>query len=196
MGFFKKKTCPVCGGDMRSFSSYRVACNVKICSACETKMRGRYDMVQRGAVFYDTLSEIDVTKVKSIIDRLDRDRENDITELGEKYNDIMRVYDTFAVRSEGLESSEEDISGLAGKCVAFCFCECGEFMEGDLVRIIAQGCEKTARILKLIRCTGAYSFGTELISGNHETSVRHGRNAWIVLNYDKDGTVRGDRIVK
>lgn len=195
MGIFAKKTCPLCG-NKTGILSFRIANGEKICSACEKKLRGRYDMIRRGAVFYDTLEKLNAAQGKQIVEKMMANQESDIAKLGSKYKNIVSVLDTFAVPSAGLDRGGDEITALGGKCTALSFCELGAFKQGDAVHIIGQEGKKEATILKLIPCTGAYPFETELIEGIHKTAFSENTNAWLVLNIDNAEIKTGDIIVK
>lgn len=195
MGLFGKKICPTCAGKL-GFFSYRIAGGEKICCDCQKMLRGKYDMIQRGAVFYDKLEELDLDTAKRIIETMKKELENDAEKLGAMYPDICAVSETFTVPTEGLEEGGERIVALGGKCVALAFCEFGAFCKGDTVRVLGQTEEYDALILDLVPCKGVYPFCTELISGAHKTEVTQGENAWLVLDLQAGGASVSDRIVK
>jgi len=194
MGFLNKKSCPLCGGGL-SFFSLRIAGGEKICSCCEKLLRGRYDMQRQGAVFRDTLEELDPAKAKSIVDGMRAVQRGDIEKYGGMYAGISSVLSVFAVPASIGEEGKE-LAALGGKCVALCFCEAGSFSQGDPVSILADGSVRQTAILRLIPCTGAYPFEEELIEGSHKTLCPENSNAWLVLDLGPGAVDAGAKIVR
>ena len=193
--FFRKKYCPVCGEKLGTFA-LSVANGVKICYNCEKMLRGRFDMVRRGAAFYDELADIDITKAKSIIDEMKKIQGEDIEKYGKDYDNIFRVLNVSTLSAKGLEEGGREIVALDGKCVAYGFCENGSFKKGEKVKIIGGGHTKETVILKLVPCSGAYPLEEELIVGGHKNEITVNKNAWLVLDTVESEISAEERIVK
>lgn len=195
MSLFKKKACCICGVKI-GFSALCLAGDKKICTACEALLRGNYNFIRRGAAFYDTLAELDPYFAKQIIDEMKETQREDIARYDDIYSGIISVINKSYVPLSGLEEGGLDISDLLGKPVYIGFCEKGTFNEGDKVRIIGRNCEEDTTIIKLIPCTGAYSFEEELISKSYVNRYAQNHNAWMILGTCHDNIEIHDKIVK
>lgn len=195
MFLFKKKSCFVCGEKV-GFSALRLAGDEKICSKCEALLRGNYNLVRRGAAFYDTLSELDPFYAKQIIEEMRATQKEDIAHYDGVYSGIVSIINKAYVPSQGLEEGGEEIACLCGKPVFIGFCEKGSFQEGDKIKVIGKDCEEEATIIKLIPCTGAYPFEEELIANAYEKQCGQNSNAWIILDISHDNVGVCDKIVK
>ncbi len=195
MGLFKNKSCPACGGKL-GILSFRVADGVKICSACETMLRGSYNITIRGAGHYDELQSLDIGKAKDIIEAMKKEQSRDIAELSGRYGSIMTVTEVFTVPKEGLDEGGGEIAALGGRCAVRGFCEAGSFSKNDRVLLLGGGGEREARILALVPCRGVYSFETALIAGAHKDTVEANSNAWLATDIDRGEVHAGDRIVR
>ena len=195
MSLFGKKACPVCNNKI-GFFAFSVADDVKICSACEKLLRGKYNMVKQGAVFFDTLETLDIEKAIRIINDMKDSQKEDILKLSDKYKNIISVLDSFAASPDALDEGGKEIKKLYGKYVALSFCELGTFKEGDRVTIFTENSEAETDILSLIPCTGAYPFENELVVGIHKKEVFENSNAWLVLDIDYDKNIKINKIVK
>ena len=194
MGLFGKKVCPICGGKT-GFITYRLAGDEKICQSCEKLLRGRFNLVRQGAAFRDTLNDLDLCRAKQMIDGMKAVQREDIARFGNTYTGVMSVLETFSVPTVGLDEGGPEITALGGRPAMLGFCEKGSFKQGDSVRIIGKDCKKETVILKLIPCTGAYTFEEELIAGAHKTECTENANAWLILNLEKDEIDKQDKIV-
>lgn len=176
--------------------AFRVADNVKICSACETMLRGRYNITIRGAGHYDELQSLDIGKARDIIDGMKREQRKDIDAYSGRYGNIMTVTDVFTVPEEGLDEGGSEIAALKGRCAVLGFCEAGSFGKNDRVLFLGESGEREAAVLALVPCTGAYSFETLLIAGAHKNTVGANANAWLVSDIDRKEIRTGDKIVR
>jgi len=184
----EKETCPICGKEMKFFSSEPVK-DGTICGDCAKMLRGVYDVEHwmelrsDGSAWrkqHDTLRDVTVAELRSCIAEARQQQAETVGALGQDYASLFRVEEVFTIAPKPLEVGLKRSKELRDKTVAKGLVLSGSFKKGDPVEVLHDGQKSETSLLAVYQCTGTSDFQTEL-GANMCRSAEADGHAWLIL---------------
>ncbi len=199
MGLFgkkEKKLCPVCGNELKLFSSLVVK-DGEICKDCENMIRADYNVTEYWqkrfgsigdersdymAKISDPIQNMTVDEIKEMIQTMKEEHEQIMEDVGSDYANVAKAAMCFSIAPKALDVGLKRAKELKNRLVATCQIVAGEFEKGDSVTVTNRGVNTSTKILDVIECSGSSTFSTELNANMGKHKAGAGKSAWIILD--------------
>lgn len=193
----EKKPCPICGGELKFFSSRTLADGETICESCENKVRNNYSLYYKARFFHadrdgdgiidnfkldDAIRHATLAEVKEIIAMNER---ADVA-AAEQYGDFVHMFTVeesctiapkateVGIRRAKLLKNKVAVQGRAAK---------GSFQTDDPVRLLSDNRETHTRVLHAYKNTGQ-SLNQEMQANMQKKGVQNGEAGWLILDVE------------
>ena len=204
----EKQVCPICGQELKFFSSRVLADGETICGNCENKVRNNYGLYYKQRFFaqdYDGDGIIDNDKLDDAIrhatlaevrEIIEANAEADraaVEEYGD-YDNMFTVEDCFTIAPKSTEVGIKRAKLFKNKIVVQGRAAKGSFNTEDRVRLLAGGSETETQVLHAYKNTGT-DFDTEMRANLQKKGVSNGEAGWLVLDWEQS-VAPGSIVVK
>lgn len=207
MGLFgkkEKKTCPICGNELKLFSCLTVE-DGSICSDCEKMVRGKFNISEYwkqrwgtdgfDRADYDPLKAMTVAEVKEMIQSMKEEQAQIIEDVGSDYANVAKADRCFSIAPKATKVGLKRAKAFKNRFVATSQIITGEFAKDDTVTVTTNGENVTTTILDVIECSSSSTFETMLEANMGKHKVKTRTSAWIILDMT-EGVREGSLIQK
>lgn len=212
MGLFgkkEKKSCPICGNELKLLSGLVVE-DGQICSDCEKKLRGQFNITEYwkkgwGTTGFDRadyvlktkdpLKAMTIAEIEDMMHSMKEEQAKIIEEVGSDYANVAKVDKCFSIAPKALDVGLKRAKAFKNKIVATSQIITGEFAKDDTVTVTTDGKDITTTILDVIECSNSSTFETMLASNLRKHNAEAGTSAWILLDLT-EGVGEGSLIQK
>lgn len=212
MGLFgkkEKKLCPICGKELKLFSSLPVE-DGEICSDCEKMLRGKFNITEYWKQRWgtegfdradyvlktsDPLKVMTVAEIEEMIRSMKEEQAKIIENVGSDYANVAKVDKCFSIAPKALDVGIKRAKAYKNRLVATSQIITGEFAKDDTVTVTTNGKNVTTTILDVIECSNSSTFETMLASNLRKHKAEAGTSAWILLDLT-EGVGAGSLIQK
>ncbi|MBR5430131.1 MAG: hypothetical protein IK116_06335 [Firmicutes bacterium] len=212
MGLFGKKknadqkTCPLCGGELKFFSSRVLGDGETICGSCENKVRNNFglyyqrrregdpearDFTVDNYRLDDALRHATLAEVREII-AFNEERDRAAAAAYGNFDNMFTVEASFTIAPRAVDVGLNRAKRLKNKTVTQGRAAKGSFRTGDKVLIMDGRQKIDAEVLTAYRNTGE-DFQTELSANMQKKGCGQGEAGWLILDYE--GRLSGDAVV-
>lgn len=189
----EKKLCPICGNELKLFSSLLVD-DGEICSDCEKMIRGQFNITeywkQRWGTYgyenVDPLKVMTVDEIKKMINSMKKEQAQIIENVGFNYANIAKADKCFSIAPKALDVGLKRAKAYKNRFVATSQIISGEFAKGDTVTVTTNGKDITTTILDVFECSNSSTFETTLAANMGKHKAEAGTSAWIILDLTGD----------
>lgn len=196
----EKKLCPICGNELKLFSSLAVE-DGEICSDCEKKLRGKFDITEYWKQKWgtdgferedyllktkDPLKLMTIAEIKDMTKSMKEDQAKIIEDVGSDYANVAKADKCFSIAPKAFDVGIKRAKSYKNKIVATSQIIRGEFAKDDTVTVTTDGKNVTTTILDVIECSNSSTFETMLHANTHKHKVNEGTSAWIILDLKED----------
>lgn len=189
----EKKLCPICGNELKLFSSLLVD-DGEICSDCEKMIRGQFNITeywkQRWGTYgyenVDPLKVMTVDEIKKMINSMKKEQAQIIENVGSNYANIAKADKCFSIAPKALDVGLKRAKAYKNRFVATSQIISGEFAKGDTVTVTTNGKDITTTILDVFECSNSSTFETTLAANMGKHKAEAGTSAWIILDLTGD----------
>ena len=205
----EKKLCPICGKELKLFSSVAVD-DGEICSDCEKMLRGKFNITEYwkqrwGTDGYDRadyvlktkdpLKVMTVAEITEMVKSMKEEQREIIENVGFDYANVAKADKCFSIAPKALDVGLKRAKAYKNRIVATSEIIAGEFAKDDTVTITTNGNDVTTTILDVIECSSSSTFETMLAAnmGKHKAGAK--TSAWILLDLT-EGVREGSLIQK
>lgn len=204
----EKKVCPICGSEIKFFSSRVLADGETICESCENKVRNNYGLYYKQRFFAvdrdgdgfidndkldDAIRHATLAEVKEII-AMNEAADEAATERYGDYANMFTVEDSFTIAPKATEVGIKRAKLFKNKTVVQGRAAKGGFNTDDAVRLLSGGGETATQVLHAYKNTGQ-DLDTEMRANLQKKGVQNGEAGWLVLDIE-GGVAPGSIVVK
>lgn len=202
MGLFnrEKKSCPLCGSELKFLGGKVLGDGTTICDACEEKLRLFYQTGFEektdafGNVVYqsngyvskklvDDMSSISIDEAKAAMAEIDKRAAQLAEEFGGKYSSVFTVgSDSFCIAPKALEVGLKRAKLLKDATVVDGLAVTGSFDKDEEVIIVVNGVEKKARVIEAHK-KDVSDFAT-ILRANMKQGFSQGTNGYLIISTD------------
>ena len=187
----EKKLCPICGNELKLFSSLTVE-DGQICSDCEKMLRGKFNITEYwkerwgtdgyDRADYDPLKGMTVAEIEEMIKSMKEEQAQIIEDVGNDYANVAKADNCFSIAPKATQVGLKRAKAYKNKIVATSQIITGEFAKDDTVTVTTNGENITTTILDVIECSNSSTFETMLEANMGKHKAEAGTSAWILLD--------------
>lgn len=191
----EKNLCPICGNELKLFSSLHVD-DGEICSDCEKMLRGQFNITEYWNQRWDNsgldiktsdpLKVMTVAEIEEMIRSMKEEQAEIIENVGSDYANVAKVDKCFSIAPKPLEVGIKRAKAYKNRLVATSQIITGEFAKDDTVTVTTNGKDVKTTILDIIECSNSSTFETMLAANMCKHKVEGGTSAWIILDLTED----------
>lgn len=191
----EKKLCPICGNELKLFSSLTVE-DGQICSDCEKMLRGKFNITEYwkerwgtdgyDREDYDPLKGMTVAEIEEMIKSMKEEQAQIIEDVGNDYANVAKADNCFSIAPKVTQVGLKRAKAYKNKIVATSQIITGEFAKDDTVTVTTNGENITTTILDVIECSNSSTFETMLQANMGKHKAEAGTSAWILLDLTED----------
>lgn len=191
----EKKLCPICGNELKLFSSLTVE-DGQICSDCEKMLRGKFNITEYwkerwgtdgyDRADYDPLKGMTVAEIEEMIKSMKEEQAQIIEDVGNDYANVAKADNCFSIAPKATQVGLKRAKAYKNKIVATSQIITGEFAKDDTVTVTTNGENITTTILDVIECSNSSTFETMLEANMGKHKAEAGTSAWILLDLTED----------
>ncbi len=199
----EKKLCPICGNELKLFSSLAVD-DGEICSDCEKMLRGKFNITEYwkerwgtdgyDRADYDPLKVMTVAEIEEMIKSMKEEQAQIIEDVGSDYANVAKADKCFSIAPKAFDVGLKRAKAYKNRFVATSQIITGEFAKGDTVTVTTNGKDITTTILDVFECSNSSTFETTLAANMGKHKAEAGSSAWILL--DLTGDVRQGSLIQ
>ena len=155
----EKKLCPICGNELKLFSSLTVE-DGQICSDCEKMLRGKFNITEYwkerwgtdgyDRADYDPLKGMTVAEIEEMIKSMKEEQAQIIEDVGNDYANVAKADNCFSIAPKATQVGLKRAKAYKNKIVATSQIITGEFAKDDTVTVTTNGENITTSILDVI----------------------------------------------
>ena len=191
----EKKVCPICGGELKFFSSRVLADGETICENCENKVRNNYGLYYKQRFFAvdrdgdgiidndkldDAIRHATLAEVKEII-AMNEEADKAATEEYGDFANMFTVEDSFTIAPKATDVGIKRAKLFKNKVVVQGRAAKGGFNTDDQARLLVGGSETPVQVLHAYKNTGE-SLDLEMRANLQKKGVKDGEAGWLVLD--------------
>ena len=191
----EKKVCPICGGELKFFSSRVLADGETICENCENKVRNNYGLYYKQRFFAvdrdgdgiidndkldDAIRHATLAEVKEII-AMNEEADKAATEEYGDFANMFTVEDSFTIAPKATDVGIKRAKLFKNKVVVQGRAAKGGFNTDDQARLLVGGSETPVQVLHAYKNTGE-SLELEMRANLQKKGVQNGEAGWLVLD--------------
>ena len=191
----EKKVCPICGGELKFFSSRVLADGETICENCENKVRNNYGLYYKQRFFAvdrngdgiidndkldDAIRHATLAEVKEII-AMNEEADKAATEEYGDFANMFTVEDSFTIAPKATDVGIKRAKLFKNKVVVQGRAAKGGFNTDDQARLLVGGSETPVKVLHAYKNTGE-SLDLEMRANLQKKGVQNGEAGWLVLD--------------
>ncbi|MBR2783745.1 MAG: DUF4428 domain-containing protein [Firmicutes bacterium] len=194
----EQKTCPICGGEIKFFSSRVLADGETICQNCENKVRNNYGLYYRrrklanpldqdftidNYALDDAIRHATLAEVKEIIAAQEEADAAAVAEYGDFAN-MFTVEDCWTIAPKAVDVGLKRAKLFKNRIVVQGRAAKGSFATGDKVLIMNGSLKTDAEVLQAYKNTGE-DFDTELKANLQRKGCGSGEAGWLILDQEQ-----------
>lgn len=189
----EKKLCPICGKELKLFSSVAVD-DGEICSDCEKMIRGQFNITEYwkqrwgtyGCEKVDPLKVMTVAEITEMVKSMKEEQAQIIEDVGSNYANVAKADNCFSIAPKAFDVGLKRAKAYKNRFVATSQIIRGEFAKGDTVTVTTNGKDITTTILDVFECSNSSTFETTLGANMGKHKAEAGTSAWIILDLTGD----------
>lgn len=189
----EKKLCPICGKELKLFSSVAVN-DGEICSDCEKMLRGKFNITEYwkqrwgtyGCEKVDPLKVMTVAEITEMVKSMKEEQAQIIEDVGSNYANVAKADNCFSIAPKAFDVGLKRAKAYKNRFVATSQIISGEFAKGDTVTVTTNGKDITTTILDVFECSNSSTFETTLGANMGKHKAEAGTSAWIILDLTGD----------